>query len=288
MAEARGRPLWLRCRSRRRVLALEAKAQAALDRGEVVTALTALAELAGRYRWHAPVETLLFRRAARPGDATTTAALLRGIAVGKDFRHHHRAYAGVSLAYLAAGCGDRALAEELRPALELSASELEANPVSLRCQRRNRENRLKRLISSRAALLHLALLQGDQDRLAAIGSWAHDLLARLDFDRVPADVSLRLMSNFSRCLALQGATAPERLRLDLERLVAEASRARHGGSRAHEDHLGFLRTMLADLDRGEPLAQILSVDSPDLLRALQAFWQAATEGRGDRSPWRRC
>jgi hypothetical protein len=280
VAEARGRPLWLRFRSRRIVRDLEVEAHATLTLGDTAGALAALETLAKRYRWHAPVETLLFRRGARPGDAATTAALLRGIVAGEGFRRHHRAYAAVSLAYLAAGGGDRALAEELRPALERTASELEEDPASLRCLRRNRENRLKRLISSQAALLHLALLQGDQGRLAAIGPWAHNLLGRLDFDRLPADVSLRLMSNFGSCLALQAPTAPQRLRLDLERLVREASRPRHRDSRAHEDHLGFLRAMLADLDSGEPLAQILTVDSPELLRALQAFWQAAGERQG--------
>jgi hypothetical protein len=280
VAEARGRPLWLRFRSRRIVRALEAQAQAALTQGDSAGALAALESLAKLYRWHAPVETLLFRRAARPEDAATTAALLRGLVAGEGFRRHHRAYAAVSLAYLAASRGDRTLAAELRPALERAASELEADPGSLRCRRRNRENRLKRLISSRAALLHLALLQGDQGRLAAIGPWAHNLLEHLDFDRLPADVSLRLMSNFGRCLALQAPTAPQRLRLDLERLVREASRPRHRDSRAHEDHLSFLQTMLADLESGEPLAQILTVDSPELGQALQTFWQAAGKRQG--------
>jgi hypothetical protein len=280
VAEARGRPLWLRFRSRRRVLELTAKAQAAAVCGDAVAALAALAELAGRHRWHAPVETLLFRRATRPADDATTAALLQGISAGESFRRHHRAYAMVSLAYLAAGRGDRALAEELRPALERAATELEADPATLRCRRRNRENRLKQLISSRAALLHLAFLQGESNRLAATGSWAHDLLGRLDFDRLPADVSLRLMSNFGRCLALQAPIAPQRLRRDLGRLIVEAGRPRHRGSRAHEDHLGFLQTMLADLESGEPMAQILTVESPELVRALRTFWQAAGPGHG--------
>jgi hypothetical protein len=280
VAEARGRPLWLRFRSRQRVLALTAEAEAALAGGDARAALAALAELAGRHRWHAPVETLLFRRAARPSDPATTAALLRGVVADGRFRRHHRAYAAVSLAYLAAGRGDHTLAQELRPALERAVAELEADPASLRCRRRNRENRLKRLISTQAALLHLALLQGEWGRLSAIGAWAHQLLARLEFDRLPADVSLRLMSNFSRCLALQAPAAPARLRGDLERLVHEARRPRHRGSRAHEDHLGFLQTLQVDLQSGEPLAQILTVASPDLLRALHAYWQAAAETHG--------
>jgi hypothetical protein len=280
VAEARGRPLWLRFRSRHIVRALQAEAHAALARGDAAAALAALATLAGRYRWHAPVETLLFRRAARPTEEATAAALLRGIAAGEGFRRHHRAYAAVSLAYQAVSGGDHALARELQAGLEGAVAELEADPATLHCRRRNRENRLKRLISSRAALVHLALLLGDQGPLAATGPWAHDLLARLDFDRLPADVSLRLLSNFSRCLALQGPAAPERLREDLERLVAEADRPRHRHSSAPEDHLGFLRNLLADLESGEPLLAILNVNTPELQAGLGSFWQAARQERG--------
>lgn len=280
MAEARGRPLWLRVRSRRIVLALEAEAHAALAQGDAAAALVALETLAGRYRWHTPVETLLFRRAARPTDEATSAALLRGIAACEGFRRHHRAYAAVSLAYQAAASGDRPLARELQAGLEQAVAELVADPATLHCRRRNRENRLKRLISSRAALLHLALVLNDQSSLAAIGPWAHALLAHLDFDRLPADVSLRLMSNFGRCLALQAPLAPQALRLDLERLVAEAARPRHRHSRAPEDHLGFLRGLLAEFGTGAPLLAILNVDTPELRAGLGAFWQAAAQGRG--------
>jgi hypothetical protein len=280
VAEARGRPLWLRFRSRRIVLALEAEADGALEQGNVAAALGGLETLAARHRWHAPVERLLFRRAARPTDEATAAALLRGIAAGEGFRRHHRAYAAVSLAYRAAASGDQDLARELQAGLERAVAELEADPSTLRCRRRNRENRLKRLISSRAALLHLALLLNDLQALASIGPWAHALLARLDFDRLPADVSLRLMSNFGRCLALQAPGEPRRLRADLERLVAEAARPRHRHSRAPEDHLGFLRGLLADLETGAPMLAILNVDTPELRAGLGAFWQAAAEGRG--------
>lgn len=279
MAEARGRPLWLRLRSRRIVVDLEAKALAALADGNVAESLVALETLAGRYRWHAPVERLLFCRSARPTEATWTEALLSGLAAGAGFRRHHRAYAVVSLSYHAVATGNRKLARELKIRLEAEATQLESDPATPRCCRRNRENRLKRLISSRAALLHLSLLLGDRVTLADTGPWAHALLARLDFDRLPADVSLRLMSNFARCLALQAPTAPEHLRKDLERLEAEAGRPRHRRSRAQEDHPAFLRRMLADLHRGELLLVILNVDSPHLRKALRDFWQASAEGR---------
>lgn len=280
MAEARGRPLWLRFRSRRIVQALEAEAHAALAQNDAAAALAALETLAGRYRWHAPVETLLFRRAARPTKEATAVALLRGIAAGAGFRRHHCAYAAVSLAYRAAAAGDHALARELQAGLEGAVAELEADPATLHCRRRNRENRLKRLISSRAALVHLALLLGEQGPLATTGPWAHALLAQLDFNRLPADVSLRLLSNFGRCLALQGPAAPRRLREDLECLVAEADRPRHRHSRAPEDHIGFLRRLLADLESGEPLLAILNVDTPELQASLGSFWQAARQEQG--------
>ena len=280
MAEARGRPLWLRWRSRRSILHLQSEVQQALAVHDIPAALVALDVLAGDYHWHGTLETLLFRRASRPQDQASLVALLHGIARGSRFRRHHRAYALVSLAYRAAACGDGRLAEELRPSLEAAIARLDADPGTLHCQRRNRENRLKMLISSKAALAHVALLQNDWIALDGVGSWAHRLLESLDFDRLPADVTLRLMSNFGRCLALQAPRSPGPLRTDLERLAGEAARPRHRHSRAHEDHLAFVLDLVAALEREAPIQAILNEDTPLLRDRLQAFWQAAQAGLG--------
>jgi hypothetical protein len=251
----------------------------------------------GTYR---TVETLLFHRSSRPSDLRVQIALLRGIAAGNSFRPHHRAYAQVSLAYRAAETGDLDLAQALVPLLETEATTLLDDPSSLRCRRRNRENRLKRLISCRSALYHLYLLLDQPWQLAAIAGWAHGLLPRLDFNRLPADVVLRLMSNYARCLCLQAPLAAPPglpvplvlLRRDLERLEQEAGRPRHHRSRAREDHLGFLRHLVAAIDHPLPMAaegrsiagadplpplaeDLLIVDTPLLRRCIAEYWRQA-------------
>jgi len=300
VADLRARPLWLRWRSRARIERWEAVVTAALANGEPEIALQALQQLTGNLHWHRPVETLLFHRSSRPTDLRVQIALLRGIAAGNSFRPHHRAYAQVSLAYRAAETGDLDLAQALVPLLETEATTLLADPASLRCRRRNRENRLKRLISCRTALYHLYLLLDQPWQLAAIAGWAHGLLPRLDFNRLPADVVLRLMSNYARCLCLQAPLAAPPglpvplvlLRRDLERLEQEAGRPRHRRSRAREDHLGFLRQLVAALDHPLPMAtegrsiagadplpplaeDLLIVDTPLLRRCIAEYWRQA-------------
>ena len=304
MADAWRRPLWLRVRSRRTIAVLERAFWAGVAADDPPAALGALTTLVDRYGWHQPAETLLFRRARRPADPATRAALFRGLAHGPLFREHHRAYAAVSLAYLAVEERDRALAQETAALLTQAVARLEVDPALLRCRRRNRENRFKRLISSQAALLHLHLLLRQPQGLVVIAQRSHGLVARLDFDRLPADVVLRAMSNFARCLALHGAIGhPLGLRDDLALLLEEASRPRHLRSQALEDHRWFLASMLAGLEAPQarpgaaaaagsappPLPAyalaILNVERPEARDDLLSCWQAVQAGSTGGSPW---
>jgi hypothetical protein len=304
VADAWRRPLWLRVRSRRTIALLEQAFWAGVAADDPPAALGALTTLVDRYGWHQPAETLLFRRARRPADPATRAALFRGIAHGPVFREHHRAYAAVSLAYLAVEERDTALAQETAALLTQAVARLEVDPALLRCRRRNRENRFKRLISSQAALLHLHLLLRQPQGLVVIAQRSHGLVARLDFDRLPADVVLRAMSNFARCLALQGAIGhPLGLRNDLVLLLEEASRPRHLYSQALEDHRWFLASMLAGLEASParpgaaaaagsappPLPAyalaILNVERPEARDDLLSCWQAVQAGSTGGSPW---
>ncbi|KZR73742.1 hypothetical protein [Prochlorococcus marinus] len=251
---------------------LDAEFQEAIRLNDVHRALAALEVLSGFYRWHSLVEKLLFYRSNRPTSISLEIALLKGIVDSTCFRKHHRAYAEVSLAYRAVACEDFILASEVKCRLEQAVVELEADPAMMICHRRNRENRLKRLISSKAALLHLALLKTDFNSLFSIGFLAHELLQSLDFDCVPPDVSLRMMSNFTRCLTLTAPMASQPVLLDLEILVNEAKRRRHRNSRAHEDHLGFVRMILEQLE-SEKVPKILTIETPMLRAALEVYWQ---------------
>ncbi len=268
----RGRPMWLRLRSRAIIRSHEQDIEKALASRNVSEALRVLEKLSCHYCWHGSVEKLLFYRANRPEYSADTVALFRAISVGSCFLRHHRAYALVSLAYLAVSNHDVALARETQALLDDSVSLLESDPGSFKCHLRNRENRLKQLISTKAALFHLDLMLEENQSLPGIGLWAHNLLSLLDFDRIKADVALRMMSNFGRCLALYALVDEQGARLDLHKLMIEAGRARHRRSRALEDHLGFIQQILSDLENGK-VPKILSVNIPSLDLSLSRVWQ---------------
>jgi hypothetical protein len=269
--------MWLRLRSRAIIRSHEQEIELALASRNVPEALRALEKLSCRYCWHRPVEKLLFYRSNRPENSTDTIDLFRAISVGSCFRRHHRAYALVSLAYLAVSNHDVALARESQELLSKSVSLLEKEPGLLKCNLRNRENRLKQLISTKAALFHLALMLEEKRSLPGIGLWAHKLLLLLDFDSIKADVVLRMMSNFGRCLALYALVDDPGARLDLHKLMIEAGRSRHRWSRASEDHLGFLRKIVSDLEAGK-VPEILAVNSLSLDLSFSSVWQDFRSG----------
>lgn len=271
MPDRRGRPMWLRLSSRAIIRSHEKELEEALACGDISEALRVLEILASRYCWHKPVEKLLFYRVNRPKNSADTIDIFKAILVGSSFRRHHRVYALVSLAYLAVKNHDVALARECQMLLCRSVSLLESDPRSFSCRSRNRENRLKQLVSTKTALLHLALLLGERESLSDIGLWAHNLLLFLDFDRINADAALRMMSNFSRCLALYALTDLQSTLLDLHQLMIEARRSRHLKSRAQEDHLGFIQQIVRDIETGT-VPRILTVDSPGLSLRLNDFW----------------
>ena len=103
-----------------------------------------------------------------------------------------------------------------------------------------------------------------------IGNWAHRCLHSINFDNLPADVTLRLMSNFGRCLFLQAPSAPCALKHDLQRLLKEANRTRHRHSRAQEDHPAFLSRLLKAVETGTK-PPILTVETSVLREQLQRF-----------------
>lgn len=270
--DRRGRPKWLRLRSRYVIRSYEKEVEEQLAHGNVQAAMRALEILSCRYCWHQSVEKLLFYRANRPVDCDLAIDLFKGICDGVCFLSHHRAYARVSLAYLAVKSQNIALARESQSLLCKSAAFLENAPKLFGCQLRNRENHLKRLVSTKTALLHLSLMLERGRSLPAIGLWAHNLLLALDFDQIQADVAFRMISNFCRCLVLYALIDVQAALLDLRRLIVEAGRQRYRWSRASENHLEFVENIVRDLEGGR-VPGILTVDSPFLCLTLNEFWR---------------
>ncbi len=273
----RGRPMWLRLRSRYVIRSYEKKVDEELTQENVPAAICALEVLSSRYCWHQSVEKLLFYRINRPTDCCYSIRLFRAISLGSCFLRHHRAYARISLAYLAVKNDDIALARESQLLLVESAALLEETPGLLTCNLRNRENTLKQLVSTKTALLHISLMLEEGRSLPAIGLWAHNLLVALDFDQVKADVALRMISNFSRCLVLYALIDTEAALLDLRCLIVEAGRQRHRWSRASENHLEFVENIVSDLSNGK-VPDILTEKSHFLDLTLSRFWIGFNSG----------
>jgi hypothetical protein len=198
----------------------------------------------------------------------------------------------VALGWWAVRRGDRARAAALCEVLEASSRSLQQRGGTLRCRRRNRENHLKRLVSTWTVLAHLWLMLDRCDRLPPLAEAVHALLHRLGPGRPPADVMLRMSSNLARCLVLQGPNDPERLLADLTLLHDELMGEGDAASAPQEDH----RRYVAELREGvrawlagegppdgppdgaraagpPPFAvAALNVDTPLVRRGLRQHW----------------
>ena len=126
---------------------------------------------------------------------------------------------------------------------------------------------------------------GQIDALPAQGEAAHQLWQRLEPQRLPADVMLRLSSNLCRCLVLQAPARSEPLRADLTALRDELQQPRYAACRPKEDHRALVQELLdgvsawceagAPSGRGEPPAfalAALNADTPQLRSGLRALW----------------
>ncbi len=274
---------------RRRAAAAEAGADAvprALAAGDVAGALAALRSLPSASARQALAEQLLFKRAHRPADAEREAALLEGLMREPGLRPHQRAYARVALGWWAIRQGDRERAEALWAELDASSRALQRQTAGLRCGRRNRENRIKRLVSTWTVLAHLSLMLDRTDALPALAEAAHDLLQRLDAARLPADVMLRMSSNLARCLALQGPDQGDRLLADLRRLHGTLMALGEDAGAPEEDHRAYVGGLLEAVrswraaaagaaEPGVPPAfavAALNLDTPLVRRGLLHYW----------------
>ncbi len=258
----------------------------ALAEGDVEGALAALRALPSASVRQALAERLLFQRALRPADPEREAALLEGLGREPGLRPHQRAYARVALGWWAIRRGDRARAAALWPDLEAAGRELQRQTSGRRCGRRNRENRIKRLVSTWTVLAHLSLMLERLDPLPGVGEAAHDLLQRMDPGLLPAEVMLRMSSNLARCLALQGPAHGERLQADLARLHGVLLALGEDAGAPEEDHRGYVEALLEGVRTwraGEPGAgdpagppafavAALNLDTPLVRRGLARYW----------------
>ncbi len=233
-------------------LGREARVDAALCKGQPVELIWAdLQLLLRRHGSAAVLHRLLFRRGYRPRRPADQVALFEAMAADVAVPERLRAYARISLAYRSLKDENLLLAQALTPKLIAQVQVLMSDPGSLRCQRSNRRNRFKLLVSTLTALTHLQLLLGEHSGLQASADRLCALLEPHPWLVLPADVAFRLLTNASRCLGLAALLSwrcqnRERLQailLLLDALQREAWADRHRHSTAQENHRAYVAQM---------------------------------------------
>ena len=220
------------------------------------------------------IERLLFQRGLRPQNNTQQKNLFASLWNADVLDSDQRLYAGIALGWSLIRIADAQAALPLIDQLMLEAGRLEADPSTRQCQGRNRDNRFKRLVSTWTVVVHLALLTGRDELIGDIAADAHHLLERTDVDRIPADVLLRMSSNWARCLVWQWPKSPDRLKVDLDHLYRALRHERCEISLPDEDHRRFvtdLQARIAGPSGCQVLEHSLGLKTPELLQAIQRF-----------------
>ena len=175
------------------------------------------------------------------------------------------------------------------PLLEAEIARLQADPDTPRCGRRNRENRLKRLVSCWNLLGHLQLRRGDWAALPPLSDASRDLLLQVNVEAVPGDVLLRVSSNWARTLLWQAPGNPGRLVDDLTQLLELIESKRCAGSRPEEDHRAFVRRWKQQalawrddpavnaLEAAQTLSIALTLQTPALQQGCRLFWDSGSQ-----------
>jgi hypothetical protein len=237
---------------RLQVLGREARVDEALRHGHPVDPIWAdLQWLLRQHRSEAMLHRLLFRRGYRPRRSADQVALFEAIVTDEAVPEVMRSYARISLAYRSLKDDNRPLAQALIPAINDQVRALVCDPGLLRCQRPNRRNRFKLLVSSLTALIHLQLLLEDQAGLQISSDCLCALLERHPWTALPADVAFRMLTNVARCLGMAALLAwrlhdqqrVQTILLLLDALQREAWADRHRRSAAQEDHRVYVAQM---------------------------------------------
>ena len=130
--------------------------------------------------------------------------------------------------------------------------DLEQDSGTWVCQRPNRANRAKQLISCYSTLLRLHLWQGDWDALATLGQRVARFMDRFDPAKIDQDTSYRMTRNLCRALSIDIIFAHKNQNLDLlssvkmrlDRQCTYCQDPRHEGNPAQENHRVFAADMI--------------------------------------------
>jgi hypothetical protein len=195
---------------------------------------------------------LLFRRSMRPTDLDRRLALFQLIAASHKLPEHYCWYSLIIIAYQAIAIEDGSLMERVANDLEQLVHQLSGDPEAFQCQRSNRENRTKLLVSVYTALSRLYLALLNFHCFESVGIRVSAMVDRIDLDAMDQDSSYRATRNLMRCLAieamkawhLQDAARWNHACQRLQRAHDHCHRPAFDQSNAQEDHRGFAREMM--------------------------------------------
>ena len=223
----------------------------ALQRGDVTAATAGMRDQWKQNGDVSSLHQLLFRRGARPASPSLQRDLFKALAKDASLPLPERSYSRIALTYRALKDRRINLLQRCRLELEPLIDRLEQDPGTLVCQRPNRRNRAKLLISASTALMLVLATQADRKGLLLlsqrIGAWWD----RLNSQAIEADAAFRMTRNLCRCLLVEAVAKPTpQMRLRLQGLVAFTAQDRFMDHPSQEDHRGIVSGALADLEEG--------------------------------------
>ena len=120
------------------------------------------------------------------------------------------------------------------------------------CQRPNRANRAKQLVSCYATLLRLHLWQGNWDSLAKVGQRVASFMDDFDPAKIDQETSYRMTRNLCRALSIniifayknQDKSMLSAAKMRLNRQCLYCHDSRHDGNPAQENHRVFAADMI--------------------------------------------
>ena len=235
---------------------------------------------------------LLFRRGARPVDVDDQIALFEAICRTDALPLVDRRYGQIVLAHRALQSRDRAGMVRAILSLDQIVIDLEQDSGTWVCQRPNRANRAKQLISCYSTLLRLHLWQGDWDSLAMLGQRVARFMDRFDPAKIDQETSYRMTRNLCRALSIDIIFAHKNQNLDLlsaakirlDRQCTYCQDPRHKANPAQENHRVFAADLIkvvaeieSDIEKGEDRSSsfygfiilLLSNKSPDRCKVAE-------------------
>jgi glycosyltransferase involved in cell wall biosynthesis len=232
-----------------RLLERLARREVALKRWDQAMAL--FAELWCDHGTVTVLHRFLFRRGARPVDVKDQIALFEAISRMDALPLVDRRYSQIVLAHRALQSRDGEGMVRAVLSLDQIVIDLEQDSGTWVCQRPNRANRVKQLISCYSTLLRLHLWQGNWDALATLGQRVAGFTDRFDPAKIDQETSYRMTRNLCRALSIdiifayknQDLALLSAAKMRLDRQCEYCQDIRHQDNPAQENH----RVFAADL-----------------------------------------